>query len=65
MAARINEHLIINGDGMEMQFYLNDGNSIFCSPTEDSDAMHFWFTFSKEDWEVMKQFIDEQFEQVK
>lgn len=62
MPVTTNEHLILMNKGMEMEFYLNDQEEIFCTASGDEElAARFFFTFSKEDWEIMKEFVDRQF----
>lgn len=57
-----NEHLILDSEGEQMEFYLNDKGEIFVhNMTDEEDLRSMFFTISKEDWEQIKSFIDYQF----
>lgn len=58
MASFISEVFIIENDNQsKVQFYLNSTNEIFVS--EEEDDSNFFFTINKEDWNALKDFIDE------
>lgn len=57
MAALVNNHLVLENIGVDIEMYLNDSNEIFATAAGDDGAM-FWFVINKDDWEVMKDFID-------
>lgn len=66
MAISVNKHLILHfEDGInDIEIYLNSKGEIFVSEVGDNPYATF-FTFNKEDWAIIKEFIDEQFEDEK
>ena len=60
--AYVFEHLIIEQEGddkPDIEIFLNDENQIFINERDEDSP--FWFTFSKEDWNEIKRFVDKQF----
>jgi len=62
MATNRLEHFILRSDGpvSDLEFYLNKNGEIFVN--EHNVTGGFFFTISPPDWEELKKFIDEQFE---
>lgn len=60
MASFITERFKVTGDGFDVEMYLNDSGELFVAST-DEDYPSFWFTLTKDDWEKMKEFVDEKF----
>lgn len=45
-----------------IEMYLNNDNEIYIQDITDPDSpCSFWFCLSKDDWDEVKQFIDDQF----
>jgi len=60
MATSECKHLIFSSDGCEMVMHMNAIGELFVAENNDM-AGSFWFTITKEDWEKMKAFVDEEF----
>ena len=60
MSTSVNEHMIIetSTSSGDIEVYLNAQNEIFIQNTEE-DASNFWFTLNEEDWNSLKEFIDD------
>lgn len=64
MATEIREELvIINNEGKEelTVFYNKSGGITLMDDTDPSNMYAFYISINKEDWEVMRSFIDNQF----
>lgn len=64
MATEIREELvIINNEGKEelTVFYNKSGGITLTDDTDPSNMYAFYISINKEDWEVMRSFIDNQF----
>jgi len=63
MATSVNKHLVIHSEEgvADIQIYLNAKGEIFVTEVGDNPYATF-FTFNKQDWAIIKEFIDEQFE---
>jgi hypothetical protein len=57
MPISVNEHLILENEGCDLEFYKNDSGGMFASAVGDEGAM-FWFTITKEDWPKLREFIE-------
>lgn len=58
------EHLIISNKEPaipDFQFYLNNDNEIFVEAIQEVQTLTPFFTISKKDWLLLKEFIDQQF----
>ena len=66
MPTSVNEHMIITTDTSsgDIEVYLNAANEIFIQNTEE-DARNFWFTLNEEDWNSLKNFIDDIYKRLK
>jgi hypothetical protein len=53
--------LSVRSDDREIQLYLNDQDEIFIEEQSDDPVNSFWFALNREDWEIIKKFIDTQF----
>lgn len=52
---------VINEDGRSMEVYINEASEIFFGEVgHEEDPSKSWMCFSKEDWEAIKAFVDEQ-----
>lgn len=63
MAVAISEHLVLSpkeGFGSDLEFYRNVAGEVFVQSLSE-EYPQFWFVITKEDWEEIKEFMDEQF----
>lgn len=64
MGAYVTEtlHIPQTDENRNVRMFLNDDNEIFVCSGDENDLYSLWFTISKADWIVMKDFFDKHFE---
>lgn len=64
----INQHLHVSNEDCEIEIYLNKDGKIFIqddSEEAEEDPCRAWFTIDINDWDDIKNFIDQQFDSIR